>query len=75
MADNVNHPAHYETGKYECIDVMTEVFGEAAVKDFCICNAFKYLYRCKNKHDSPVEDLEKARWYIDRVLTMMRPSE
>lgn len=27
MADNVNHPAHYETGKFECIDVMVETPG------------------------------------------------
>ena len=27
MADNVNHPAHYETGKFECIDVMVETQG------------------------------------------------
>ena len=45
MADNVNHPTHYETGKFECIEVMQEVFGTEAVQNFCVCNAFKYLYR------------------------------
>ena len=49
MTDNVNHPAHYETGKYECIDVMREAIGENAVKAFCVCNAFKYLYRSERK--------------------------
>lgn len=47
--DNVNHPSHYETGKYECIDVMTEVFGADVAKDFCIGNVFKYVYRHKRK--------------------------
>ena len=36
MADNVNHPAHYETGKFECIDVMVETQGVEATKDFCV---------------------------------------
>lgn len=45
MTDNVNHPAHYETGKFECIEVMLETQGVEAVLNFCQCNAFKYLYR------------------------------
>ena len=68
--DMVNHPSHYETGKFECIDVMEEVFGKEALKNFCICNAFKYLYRCMNKHSSPVEDVSKARWYINKFLEL-----
>lgn len=70
MADNVNHPAHYETGKFECIDVMVEVFGAEKVAAFCECNAFKYLYRCENKHETPQEDWEKARWYINKALEL-----
>lgn len=35
MPDNVNHPAHYESGQFECIDVMLETQGAEAVKDFC----------------------------------------
>lgn len=68
MADNVNHPTHYETGKFECIEVMTEVFGVEAVKDFCICNSFKYLYRHRRKNGT--EDIEKARWYINKYLEL-----
>lgn len=64
--DVVNHPSHYETGEYECIEVMEEVFGREAVESFCVCNAFKYLYRHKRKNR--VEDLKKARWYLDRVI-------
>ena len=41
--DNVNHPSHYETGKFECIDVMIETQGIEATKNFCVCNAFKYI--------------------------------
>lgn len=49
MADNVNHPAHYETGKFECIDVMVETQGVEATQNFCVCNALKYVYRHKKK--------------------------
>lgn len=66
--DLVNHPSHYETGKFECIDVMEEALGRDVVKGFCIGNAFKYLYRAKRKNG--LEDLKKARWYLDRVISM-----
>ena len=66
MADNVNHPAHYEKStSLECIDVMEIAFGYEAVTAFCMCNAFKYLWRYKNKNGK--EDLDKARWYMKRV--------
>lgn len=35
--DYVNHPCHYDTGKFECIEVMQETQGVEAVKSFCIC--------------------------------------
>lgn len=68
MADNVNHPEHYETGKFECIEVMQEAIGAEATKHFCLCNAFKYIYRCNKKHSSPVEDVKKAVWYLNKFL-------
>lgn len=66
--DNVNHPEHYETGKFECIDVMIETQGAEAVKNFCICNAFKYLYRHGRKNGR--EDIEKAIWYLNKYLEL-----
>lgn len=68
MADVVNHPSHYETGKFECIDVMLETQGVSAVKDFCLCNAFKYLYRCKRKNG--LEDIKKAIWYLNKLVEL-----
>jgi len=70
--DVVNHPGHYETGKFECIEVMQEALGIDAVKDFCICNAFKYLYRHKRKNG--LEDIKKAKWYIDKYLELSEES-
>ena len=66
--DNVNHPSHYETGKFECIDVMIETQGIEAVKNFCICNAFKYLYRAKKKNG--LEDYKKAKWYLEKYIEL-----
>lgn len=64
--DNVNHPKHYEgSTSLECIEVMQIAFGSMAVCDFCICNAFKYLWRYKNKNGE--EDLKKAEWYLNKA--------
>ena len=68
MADNVNHPSHYETGNFECIAVMVETQGVAAVQNFCICNAFKYLYRHKRKNGC--EDIQKAIWYLNKYVEL-----
>ena len=62
-ADNVNHPSHY-TGRYECIDVMQDVFGDEATNDFCLCNAFKYIWRANKKNG--LEDVKKAVWYLNK---------
>lgn len=68
MSDNVNHPAHYETGRFECIEVMEETQGIEATKDFCICNALKYIYRHRNKNGT--EDIKKAIWYLNKSLEL-----
>lgn len=73
MNDPVNHPAHYETGKYQCIDVMIEVFGVEAVAIFCRLNAFKYNWRSERKGGR--EDLEKAVWYLRKYLELTKDKE
>lgn len=67
MSDNVNHPAHYTQGGVECIDAIeAAVTGLQGIEAVCTGNAIKYLWRWKQKNG--VEDLEKARWYIDRLI-------
>lgn len=66
--DNVEHPAHYASGSIECIDAMIETQGIEAVKNFCICNAFKYLWRHGKKNG--VEDVKKASWYINKFIEL-----
>lgn len=69
-ADPVNHPSHYEKQcSLECIDVMEAIFEYDAVFDFCVCNAFKYLWRHKFKNGE--EDIKKAEWYINKAETIM----
>ena len=64
--DMVNHPSHYaDECSIECIEAMLVAFGAEAVYDFCICNAFKYVWRYKNKNGE--QDLEKATWYINKA--------
>lgn len=68
--DTVNHPSHYETGRFECFDVMVEAIGLEETKGFCLCNAFEYIYRCKKKHETPVEDIKKAIWYLNKYIEL-----
>lgn len=64
--DNVNNPKHYAGGtSLECIEAMRITFGKEAVANFCLCNAYKYLWRHKLKNGK--EDLEKAKWYINYI--------
>lgn len=60
----VDHSSHYNRdGAMECINEMIEIFGLAAVIDFCKCNVWKYRYRAGFKGNGK-QDLEKSDWYI-----------
>lgn len=67
--DNVNHPEHYSQEGHECFDVMQATQPQAYMEGFCICNAFKYLYRHANK--GQLEDIKKAKWYIDKYIDIV----
>lgn len=68
----IHHPAHYggEANPYEAIKVIEAVgLGEG----FCLGNALKYLLRAGKKDPSKtIEDLEKARWYLDRHIATLK---
>lgn len=67
MSDSVNKPEHYTYGKYECIDVIHELTKDlAGVQAFCLGNTLKYLWRFTHKNG--VEDLNKAKWYLDKLI-------
>lgn len=64
MTDTVDHPKHYQHASgTECIDVVEHM-------NFNRGNAVKYIWRAGAKGDE-IEDLKKARWYIDREIQRM----
>ena len=65
-SSNVNHPSHYNKGKFEVIDVIEDWnFG------FNLGNAIKYIARCEYK-DNKKQDLEKAMWYLKREIERVK---
>jgi hypothetical protein len=64
MADNVNHPKHYNShpAGIECIDVVEHL-------PFNVGNAIKYLWRADHKNG--LEDLRKAAWYVQREIARL----
>jgi hypothetical protein len=68
--DNVNHPAHYNTGKIEVIE-----FIEDKGLGFHLGNAIKYIARAGKKDPAKLdEDLEKAVWYVRRYQELQKPA-
>lgn len=66
----VDGPAHYNGT--ECIENMRKLYGDDAVRWFCICNAYKYRFRDGSKPGVTAEqDEEKARWYENYASNMM----
>lgn len=68
--DNVNHPPHYKQGGIETIDVV-----EAWQLGFHLGNAVKYISRAgKKPGNAELDDLKKARWYLDREIARLEKS-
>ena len=65
---NVSHPSHYNQG-IEAIDII-----ESWKLNFSLGNAIKYILRSPYK-GKQIEDLEKARWYIDREINRLKGDE
>lgn len=68
--DNVNHPSHYTQAGIECIDAITAaVSGKSGIEAVCVANVIKYLWRYELKNG--VEDVRKAQWYLNRLVSEM----
>ena len=65
----INHPSHYNQGKYEAIDVI-----EDWQLNFNLGNTVKYISRAGHKDDI-VQDLKKALWYLDREIKRLVKGE
>lgn len=67
-SNKTDHPPYYQ-GSYECIDLMREIYGDEAVRHFCICNAYKYRFRAGAKQtETAQDDIKKAEWYEGYVM-------
>jgi len=65
--DPVNHPQHYTTGKVECIEAIESATeGLAGFDAYLTGNILKYMWRWSHKNG--VEDLKKAKWYIEKLI-------
>lgn len=65
-SDPVNQPSHYNFAGIECIDAIKAALGPEGFRDYMMGNVLKYSWRYKYKNG--VEDLKKARWYLDRTI-------
>ena len=63
--EKIDHPDHYggENSPYEAIKII-----EALGLDFHLGNVVKYISRAGKKHENVLEDMKKAKWYLDRWL-------
>ena len=71
--DRVNSPSHYTSGKQEVIDIIESAIKDAPSPIFGLLQGqvLKYMLRVWLK-DNPLEDLKKARWYLDRLIEQYR---
>lgn len=70
-ADMVNHPPHYTHGGVECIDAIRAALGEEGYRAFLRGTVTKYLWRMMHK-GSPLQDAEKALWYLGRLVESLK---
>jgi hypothetical protein len=69
-ADPVNSPAHYNQGGIEAIEGIEASMVPEAYAGYLKGNIMKYLWRYEKK-EKPVQDLKKARWYLDRLISAL----
>ena len=66
VVDMVNSPPHYNQTGIECIHAISAAT-DVGFKYYLQGNVMKYLWRFDYK-DKPLEDLQKAKWYLDRLI-------
>jgi hypothetical protein len=67
MSDPVNHPLHYTQGDgIECIEAIQAALTPEEFRGYCKGNVLKYVWR--EKHKGSTESLQKAVWYLLRLV-------
>ena len=69
--DLVNSPSHYASGGLECIDAIEASMSAEEFQGYCKGNLIKYVWRYRDK--GGVQDLQKANWYLDRLIKHHAP--
>lgn len=71
--DMVNSPGHYTSGRVEAIEIIEDAVEGAPSNQTAVmqANVLKYLLRLWHK-DNPVQDAEKAQWYLNRLINMLK---
>ena len=72
--DVVNSPPHYNTGGIECIDYLKDNMSWEGYTGYLEGNCKKYMHRWRYKQ-KPLEDLKKARWYLDRLISELEQED
>ena len=66
--DNVNKPPHYNQAGIECIDAIEAALSPEELRGYYKGNVLKYTWRERYKNGD--EDISKAQWYTNRLLTI-----
>lgn len=68
LTDNVNHPSHYTKGGIECIEAIEAQLTPEEYRGYLKGNVAKYMWR--EKYKGGTESLEKAQWYLQRLIEL-----
>ena len=71
--DLVNNPPHYNKGDIECIDAIEAMLTFEEYVGYLRGNALKYRWRFRYKNG--LQDLEKAKWYEQRLMETLKQNE
>jgi len=71
IKETVNHPEHYTSGNIECLDAIRAALGDN-YKYYVQGNVLKYIWRFNHKNG--LEDLKKARFYLDDLIAHDDPA-
>ena len=73
MKDLVNNPPHYNKGDIECIDAIEAMLTQEEFVGYLRGNSLKYRWRFRYKNG--IQDLEKAEWYENKLIEILKDEE
>ena len=73
--DLVNSPPHYTKGEIETIDYIVDALGEWEAISYCQGNVIKYTGSRLWSKGKPIQDAEKAIWYLNKMIELMKKTE